>query len=150
MDHGDYSILFFESTARDFLLGFFLVLPLLFRAAIKVCDYVIGAADHFAPYFQDELLGLLLERVRPGGLFAFVGRERGAWVGTRVAGLAMKGVDQETGEEIATWGEKAGGDKSRPERPRGRLLPVVALVERTGHPERQISASLSRVWLECV
>ena len=37
MDHGDYSILFFESTARDFLLGFFLVLPLLFRAAIKVC-----------------------------------------------------------------------------------------------------------------
>ena len=35
LDHGDCSILFFESTARDFLLGFFLVLPLLFRAAIK-------------------------------------------------------------------------------------------------------------------
>lgn len=47
-----------------------------FRAAtydVVVCDYVVGAIEHFSPGFQEALLDTLLDLVRPGGVIAYVG-----------------------------------------------------------------------------
>ena len=79
MDHGDYSILFFESTARDFLLGFFLVLPLLFRAAIKVVQHADSAGVKVTLKAYQEWAVEAEGRVREGALRRRLLGPRGRW-----------------------------------------------------------------------
>lgn len=42
---------------------------------LVLCDYVLGAVEHFVPFFQERLLRRLRNATRPGGLFVLVGRE---------------------------------------------------------------------------